>query len=140
MEVKEAKDGDAICPGRVLIAPGGFHMTVERRGSGYIAKCKEGEKVSGHCPSVNQLFGSIAKLRGVNSLGVILTGMGSDGAKGLLEMKQKGAETIGQNQATCIVYGMPAVAYNIGAVDIQLPISAMPKRIYDWYNRKSEKK
>lgn len=137
MEAKEAADGDTVRPGRALIAPGGFHMTVARRGSGYCVKCTEGEKVSGHCPSVDQLFGSIAEIRGVESLGIILTGMGSDGAKGLLAMKNTGAETIGQNQQTCVVYGMPAVAYNIGAVDVQLPISHIPKRIYDWYNRKS---
>lgn len=135
MEVKEAEDGDAIKPGRVLIAPGGFHMIAVKRGNGYCVKCKEGEKISGHCPSVDKLFDSISKLQGTNSLGIILTGMGSDGAKGLLAMKKQGAATIGQNQQTCVVYGMPAVAYNIGAVDMQLPLSDMPRQIYAWYKK-----
>lgn len=133
MEVKEAEDGDAVKPGRVLVAPGGLQMSVVRRGSGLFVECREGEKVSGHCPSVDQLFLSIAKLKGLTSLGIILTGMGSDGAKGLLEMKKGGARTLGQDKQTCVVYGMPAVAANIGAVDVQLPIDAMAKHIYEWY-------
>lgn len=136
MEVKEAEDGDELYPGRVLIAPGGLHMTVAKRGSKFYVKCQEGEKVSGHCPSVDKLFNSIAQIRGIDSLGVILTGMGSDGAKGLLAMKEKGAYTIGQNKETCVVYGMPAVAYNIGAVDVQSPLSTIPTKIYEWCNRK----
>lgn len=139
MEVKEAEDGDELYPGRVLIAPGGLHLTVEKEGRKFRVKCFEGDKVSGHCPSVDQLFYSIAKIRGINSLGIILTGMGSDGAKGLLAMKQQGAETIGQNQATCVVYGMPAVANNIGAVDTQLPLNAIPAKIYEWCNLKLSK-
>ena len=139
MEVKEARDGDAVCPGRVLIAPGGFHMTVAKKGAGYIVNCQKGDKVSGHCPSVDQLFYSIAKWRGLNSLGIILTGMGSDGAKGLLSMKKQGADTIGQNQATCVVYGMPAVAHNIGAVDIQLPLGMISRHIYNWNNKNYKK-
>ena len=138
MEVKEAVNGDALYPGRVLIAPGGFHITIEKSGRGFSVKCKPGEKVSGHCPSVDTMFDSISKLRGINSLGIILTGMGSDGAKGLLSMKQNGADTIGQNKETCVVYGMPAVAYNIGAVDIQMPLSQMARQIYKWYNQKSQ--
>lgn len=135
MEVKEAANGDSLKPGTVLIAPGGFHIFVERRGTGFRVKCQKGEKISGHCPSVDNMFDSIAKIRGIKSLGIILTGMGKDGAKGLLAMKNAGADTIGQNQQTCVVYGMPAVAYDIGAVDKQMPISNMPKRIYDWYNK-----
>lgn len=136
MEVKEAEDGDELYPGRVLIAPGGLHMTVTKRGTKFYVKCQEGEKVSGHCPSVDKLFNSIAQIRGIDSLGVILTGMGSDGAKGLLAMKEKGAYTIGQNKETCVVYGMPAVAYKIGAVDVQSPLSTIPTKIYEWCNRK----
>jgi two-component system chemotaxis response regulator CheB len=134
MEVKEAADGDEVRPGSVLIAPGGLHMSVIRRGGVLRVECREGEKVSGHCPSVDFLFDSISKLRGINSLGIILTGMGSDGAKGLLAMKKAGAYTIGQDKQTCIVYGMPAVAYNIGAVEIQMPLANMPWHIYKWYN------
>lgn len=135
MEVKEASHGDAVKPGRVLIAQGGMHMTVARRGGGLFVECREGEKVSGHCPSVDQLFLSIARLKGMKSLGILLTGMGSDGAKGLLEMKKAGAYTLGQDKQTCVVYGMPAVAANIGAVDLQLPIQDMARNIYDWYDR-----
>jgi two-component system chemotaxis response regulator CheB len=134
MEVKEAEDGDAVRPGRVLIGQGGLHMTVVRRGTGLVVECREGEKVSGHCPSVDQLFMSISRLKGLRSLGILLTGMGSDGAKGLLEMKKNGAYTLGQDKQTCVVYGMPAVAANIGAVDVQLPIQDMARNIYQWYD------
>ena len=103
MEVKEAADGDVVRPGRVLIAPGGEHMTVVKRGGGLAVKCQPGEKVSGHCPSVDVLFDSISRLRGINTLGVILTGMGSDGAKGMRAMKEQGAYTIGQDAQTCVV-------------------------------------
>ena len=137
MEVKEAEDGDAIRPGCALIAPGGLHMTVMRRGSGLYVDCREGEKVSGHCPSVDQLFLSISRLKGLRSLGILLTGMGSDGAKGLLEMKKAGAYTFGQDKQTCAVYGMPAVAANIGAVDLQLPIQGMARQVYEWHDRMS---
>ena len=134
MEAKEAEDGDIICEGKVLIAPGGLQLSVEQGRGELRARCAPGEKVSGHCPSVDYMFDSIAKLKKVNTLGIILTGMGSDGAKGMLAMKQNGAVTIGQDQESCVVYGMPAVAYNIGAVDTQLPLSAIPKQIYEWYN------
>ncbi len=140
MEVKEAKNGDELKPGMVMIAPGGFHLSVERQGSGFYVKCRNGEKISGHCPSVDNMFSSIAKIRGIKSLGIILTGMGGDGAKGLLEMKKAGAYTIGQNRQTCVVYGMPAVAFEIGAVDIQLPLGSMPKRIYEWYAKSHKEK
>ncbi len=135
MEVKEAADKDALVSGRVLIAPGGMHMTVVRRSGGLFVECRAGEKVNGHCPSVDVLFDSVAKLRGIQTLGIILTGMGSDGAKGLLAMRNQGAETIGQDQKTCVVYGMPAVAQNIGAVQIQAPLSDIARRVYEWYNR-----
>jgi len=135
MAVKEAADGDEVKPGRVLIAPGGLQMTVVRRGSRLIVKCFQGEKVSGHCPSVDQLFSSVAKLKMQKSLGIILTGMGSDGANGLLEMKKAGAQTIGQDKQTCVVYGMPAVAKKIGAVDRELPIQDIARNICGWYDR-----
>lgn len=135
MEVREAQDGDAVLPGRALIAKGGQHMTVVRKASGLYVECKEGEKISGHCPSVDALFSSVAKLRGIKSMGIILTGMGSDGAKGLLEMRTAGARTLGQDQQTCVVYGMPAVAERLGAVETQLPLQDMAAKIYDWKNR-----
>ena len=103
MEVKEAQDGDAVLSGRVLIAPGDFQMQVIKSGGGYKVKCMKGEKVNGHCPSVDVLFDSVALAAGKNALGIIMTGMGSDGAKGLLAMKNKGAATIGQNKETCVV-------------------------------------
>lgn len=134
MEIKEAKDRDPVLPGTVLIAPGGLQMSVIKRGGGLMVDCREGEKVSGHCPSVDYLFDSVSKLRGINALGIILTGMGGDGAKGLLAMKQNGAATIGQDQKTSVVYGMPSVAHSIGAVDKQLPLSSISREIYQWYN------
>jgi len=139
MEVKEAEDGDLIQPGRALIAPGGYQLSVYKTKGEMRVRVKAGPKVSGHCPSVDFMFDSVAKLDKVKTLGIILTGMGSDGAKGMLAMKQNGAFTIGQNQETCVVYGMPAVAYNIGAVDVQLPLVDMPSRVYSWYHSKIEK-
>ncbi|TYC85934.1 chemotaxis response regulator protein-glutamate methylesterase [Acetobacterium wieringae] len=129
LEVKEAEDGDALRPGRVLIAPGNFQMRLAKRGTGYIVKCTQEEKVSGHCPSVDVLFDSVAAVAGRQSVGVILTGMGRDGANGLLKMKKNGAYTIGQDEKSSVVYGMPMVAYNIGAVDKQLPLDRIADEI-----------
>lgn len=122
LEVTEAKDGDPILPGRVFIAPGDYHMQVKKNGNDYSVVCFKGEKVNGHCPSVEVLFESVAEQIGKNAIGVILTGMGYDGAKGLLKMRQKGARTIGQNETSSVVYGMPKVAYDLGAVEKQLPL------------------
>ena len=131
MEVKEAQSGDMIVPGRVLIAPGGdYHMRVNRKGNSYIVECIKGEKVNGHCPSVDVLFNSVAEKVGKNAVGVILTGMGYDGAKGLLNMKKAGAITIGQDEQSCVVYGMPKVAYDIGAVDKQVTLKNIPQVLY----------
>lgn len=129
LEVKEAEDGDALRPGRVLIAPGNFQMRLAKRGTGYVVRCTEEEKVSGHCPSVDVLFDSGAAVAGKQSVGVILTGMGRDGANGLLKMKKTGAYTIGQDEKSSVVYGMPMVAYNIGAVDKQLPLDRIADEI-----------
>jgi len=129
LEVKEAEDGDALKPGRVLIAPGNFQMRVAKRGTGYIVKCTQEEKVSGHCPSVDVLFDSVADVAGKQSVGIILTGMGRDGANGLLKMKKTGAYTIGQDEKSCVVYGMPMVAFNIGAVEKQLPLDRIADEI-----------
>lgn len=119
MSVKEAQSGDLIERGRVLIAPGDLQMKVVRVGSRYSVNCFSGEKVSGHRPSVDVLFQSVADTAGANSVGIIMTGMGRDGADGLFNMKKKGAYTIGQDAESCVVYGMPMVAYNIGAVVTQ---------------------
>ena len=137
MEVKEAKHGDVILPGKVLIAPGGnCHMRVNRRGNNYIVELTKGEKVNGHCPSVDVLFNSIATKVGENAIGVILTGMGYDGAKGLLNMKQAGAMTIGQDEQSCVVYGMPKVAYDIGGVTRQTTLKNIPQLLHSIISRK----
>lgn len=122
VNVKEAETGDYIERGCVLIAPGNKHMRIVKVGHKYKVECFQGEKVSGHCPSVDVLFESVAKNVGKDAVGIILTGMGSDGAKGLLNMKRKGAMTIGQDAETSVVYGMPKAAFEIGAVEKQLPL------------------
>lgn len=122
MTVKECQDGDRVEPGLVLIAAGEHHMWVEKDSRGLYVRCQKGEKVSGHCPSVDVLFNSVADIAGEGAVGVILTGMGSDGAKGLLNMRNQGAYTIGQDKDTSVVYGMPMASYNIGAVAKQLPL------------------
>lgn len=126
MEVREAKNGDVIHPGLALIAPGGKQMEVVRSGRNYIVHCHTGAKVSGHCPSVDVLFNSIAQNVAINKVGIIMTGMGSDGADGLLKMRKSGAFTIGQDKDSCVVYGMPMVAYNIGAVCTQASCDNIP--------------
>ncbi len=120
--VSEACDMDIVRQGHVYIAPGDQHLTVEKKGNDVMIRLKQGEKVNGHCPSVDVMFQSVAKIADANTIGIILTGMGADGAQGLLEMKEKGAYTIGQNEATCVVYGMPMVAQKLGAVTLQAPI------------------
>lgn len=128
--VKEAKTGDRVLPGQVLLAPGDAHMRLVSMNGGYQVECRTGEKVSGHCPSVDVLFESVAKAAGANALGIILTGMGADGAKGLLKMREAGAETIGEAEASCVVYGMPKVAYDIGAVKYQVPLENISSKVY----------
>lgn len=122
MSVKEASEGDRVENGRVLIAPGDKQMKLMKDEKGYYVSCKPGEKVSGHCPSVDVLFNSVAETAGKNAVGIILTGMGKDGASGLMNMRKTGAYTIGQDEKSSVVYGMPMVAYNIGAVEIQASI------------------
>ncbi|MEX2415018.1 MAG: chemotaxis response regulator protein-glutamate methylesterase [Paenibacillaceae bacterium] len=134
LEVKEAESGDKLYPGRVLIAAGNTQMRLKKTGSTYAVECYPGEKVSGHCPSVDVLFESVAEAAGTNAMGVILTGMGSDGAKGLLAMRRRGARTIGQDEGSSIVYGMPKVAYTLGAVEIQASLGTMPQVIYSIVN------
>lgn len=131
VRVKEAKDGDKLVKGEVLIAPGDLQMRLVKVNGEYQVECKPGEKVSGHCPSVDVLFDSVAQSAADKAIGVILTGMGADGAKGLSSMHRKGAQTIGQDEGTCIVYGMPKVAYQIGAVMYQLPLDEITDKIYN---------
>lgn len=129
MSVREAKHGDLVQPGLILIAPGGMQMRVIRMGNGYSVSVTEEEKVNGHAPSVDVLFDSVASAAGDRAIGIILTGMGADGAKGLLHMHQKGAFTIGQDKDSCVVYGMPMEAFKLGAVDYQAPLIHIPSMI-----------
>ncbi len=131
-EVREAADGDSVHPGRCLIAPGNFHMLLRRSGARYYVNVKTGPLVHHQRPAVDVLFRSVAKAAGKNAVGVILTGMGADGAEGLLQMKQAGAYTIGQDEATCVVYGMPKAAYELGAVQKVLPLRRIPDEIMRW--------
>jgi len=126
MSVREALNGDRVGRGTILIAPGGDQqMYVRQDASGYYVYLTQGAKVSGHCPSVDVLFESVAKIAGRNAVGVLLTGMGSDGARGLTEMKRAGAYTFGQDEESCVVYGMPMVAFNMGGVSEQLPLTSI---------------
>jgi len=129
VEVKEAADGDAVLRGRVLIAPGNRHTLLERSGARYHVSVRDGPLVSRHRPSVDVLFRSAARSAGRNAVGVIMTGMGDDGARGLLEMKQAGAYTLAQDEATCIVFGMPKEAIARGAAAKVLPLQAIAPEI-----------
>lgn len=122
MEVKEAEDGDRLRRGLVIIGAGEHHLRLCKDSRGYYVSSKNGNKVSGHCPSVDVLFTSVAENAKGNAIGVILTGMGRDGADGLLKMHNAGAFTVGQDKETCVVYGMPMEAYKLGAVQVQAPL------------------
>ena len=122
LEVREARSGDRVMPGRALIAPGGRHMLLKRNGAQYHVDIVDGPLVSRHRPSVDVLFRSVAKCAGKNALGIIMTGMGDDGAHGLKELHDMGARTLAQDEATCVVYGMPKEAVKLGAVDRVLPL------------------
>ena len=123
IRVTEAGNRDRVRRGRALVAAGGIHLLLERDADGYFVRCAEGERVNGHCPSVGVLFDSAARAAGPEAVGVILTGMGRDGAEGLLHMKQAGAYTIGQDRESSVVYGMPMAAYELGALSVQAPLS-----------------
>ena len=129
LEVKEAENGDKVYRGRVLIAPGNKHMLLKRVGKEYIVEVKDGPLVNRHRPSVDVLFRSAARYAGNNAIGVILTGMGNDGAKGMQELHDTGAYTIGQDEASCIVYGMPKEAFKAGAVDTVLPLNKITEHL-----------
>lgn len=136
IRVKEARTGDRVLPGQMLIAPGGDqHLRLVKVNNVYQVECKTGPKVNGHCPSVDVLFESVAKAAGPNAVGIILTGMGGDGAKGLLAMRKAGARTIGQDESTCVVYGMPKVAYDLGAVQYQEKLPDIAARTYALLNK-----
>lgn len=136
LTAKEAESGDVVKPGRVLVAPGDKQMRIVKVNGMYQVECKHGPRVTGHCPSVDALFESVARVAGSDAVGVLMTGMGTDGAKGLLAMKKAGARTIGQDEKTCIVYGMPKAAYDMGAVDWQVPLEQIPQKIYHLLDKK----
>jgi two-component system chemotaxis response regulator CheB len=129
IEVREAKTGDRVLAGRALIAPGGKHMVVKRSGAQYLIEVVSAPPVNRHCPSVDVLFRSVANTAGRNARGVIMTGMGDDGARGLLEMKQAGAATLAQDEETCVVFGMPKEAIRLGAADRIVPLQQIPQLI-----------
>lgn len=122
MEVKEAVDGERLHHGLIVVGAGEHHLRLCKDARGWFISSKPGEKVSGHCPSVDVMFNSVAEVAGPLAIGAILTGMGRDGADGLLRMRQAGAFTVGQDKETCVVYGMPMEAFNCGAVEVQAPL------------------
>jgi two-component system chemotaxis response regulator CheB len=129
IEVLEAKNNDRVIPGRALIAPGGKHMMLKRSGAQYHVEVVEGPLVNRHRPSVDVLFRSVAKFAGRNALGIIMTGMGDDGARGLKEMRDAGAHTIGENEQSCVVYGMPKEAMKLGAVCEEMSLGEIAGKI-----------
>jgi two-component system chemotaxis response regulator CheB len=129
LEVREARHGDRVRPGLALIAPGGRHMTLKRSGAQYHVDVIDGPLINRHRPSVDVLFRSVALCAGKNALGVIMTGMGDDGARGLKEMREAGAYTLAQDEASCVVYGMPKEAVKLGAVERSLPLSAIAQAV-----------
>lgn len=135
MEVREARNSDLVTPGVALIAPGNYHMLLRRSGARYSAVVKTGPQVHHQRPSVDVLFHSVAKHAGPNAVGVILTGMGSDGAKGLLAMHEAGAPTLAQDEASCVVFGMPREAIALGAAEHVVPLNRMSARIIEMVSR-----
>ena len=129
MEVREAQDGDAVVPGVALIAPGGKHMVLHRSGARYVARIKDGPPVHHQRPAVDVLFQSVARHAGRNAVGVLLTGMGADGAKGLLSMREAGAHTMAQDEASCVVFGMPREAIRMGAAAQVVSLGDVPREI-----------
>jgi two-component system chemotaxis response regulator CheB len=129
IEVREAQDGDRVLPGRALIAPGGRHMMLKRSGAQYFVEVRDGPVVNRHKPSVDVLFRSVAQVAGRNALGVIMTGMGDDGARGMKEMHDAGAQTVAEDESTCVVFGMPKVAIELGGVIKVVPLDRIPQEI-----------
>ena len=137
ISVKEAEDGDSVLPGHALLAPGSYHMTLVRSGARYSVRINQDPPVNRHRPSVDVMFDSVASVAGANSIGIILTGMGNDGAKGLLAMKQAGAHTIAQDEASCVVFGMPKEAIKLGAADKVLALHDIPSALLTHVSRLS---
>ncbi len=134
IEVREARDGDSVLNGQALIAPGNFHMILKRSGAKYYVNVKDGPMVHHQRPAVDVLFNSVAQYAGGNAIGVILTGMGSDGAQGMLKMKEAGARTIAQDEESCVVFGMPKEAIKLNAVDRIVPLEKIPNEIIQMVN------
>jgi len=132
IQVKEAADGDKLSPGLALIAPGNFHMTLVKRGGEYRVAVQDGPRVCYQRPAVDVLFESVASAAGGDAIGALLTGMGADGAQGLLKMKRSGAKTIAQDEASCVVFGMPREAIRMGAVDRVLPLNRISQELMAW--------
>jgi len=133
IEVKEAADGDTVIPGRALIAPGNLHMMLKRSGTRYYVQVKDGPLVSRHRPSVDVLFRSVARYAGMNATGIIMTGMGDDGARGMLEMKNAGAVNLAQDEESCVVFGMPQEAIKLGSVQKVLPLDKLAEEAMRLY-------
>lgn len=129
IEVREARNGDPVLPGRALIAPGGKHMSLERSGARYLVRVQDGPPVNMHRPSVDVLLRSVARHAGSNATGIVMTGMGADGARGLLEMAEAGAHTVAQDEASCVVFGMPKEAIKLGAARRVIPLEAIASEI-----------
>ncbi len=136
-EVREAQDGDKVVPGRVLLAPGNFHMEMVRNGAYYHVKLNQDPLMHGVRPAADILMKSVAKYAGANAIGVVLTGMGKDGAEGLLAMKQAGAYNIGQSEKTCVVYGMPQAAAQIGALDQVLDLTSISTELCRQFQKRA---
>ena len=132
IEVREGRNGDRVTPGRALIAPGGRHMMLKRNGAQYVVEVVDGPVVNRHKPSVDVLFRSVAKFAGANALGVIMTGMGDDGARGLKEMHDAGARTIAQDEASCVVFGMPKEAIKLGGADQIMALDQIPAALIQY--------
>ena len=137
-EVKEAEDGDEVRPGRALVAPGDFHMVLRSRSGGYYVQLQDGPKICYQRPAVDVMFASVASTAKSHSVGVLLTGMGTDGAQGMLSMRNAGARTIAQDEQTCVVYGMPREAARLGAAEQVLPLSSVPSAIVKLASRGSQ--
>ncbi|MBU0486148.1 MAG: chemotaxis response regulator protein-glutamate methylesterase [Proteobacteria bacterium] len=129
ISVKEAEDGDSVLPGTALLAPGNYHMVMRRSGARYYVNIKDGPLVCHQRPAVDVLFNSVAAYGGANAIGIILTGMGKDGSQGMLKMKEAGAQTIAQDEKSCVVFGMPKEAIDLGCVDQVLPLNEIPRAV-----------
>jgi len=138
LTVREATDGEEIRAGHAYVAPGHLHLRVRRSGARFLCALSEDAPVSGHRPSVDVLFESLAQSAGQNAIGVLLTGMGADGAKGLLAMREAGAQTLIQDEKTSVVWGMPGAAHKLGAAEVQRPIDSVASTLMDWLKRRAE--